>query len=55
MKRYDFNELTEQELVELINSEIEFDESGNDGNGLNESDIMSITPKFNLYNYIYGG
>lgn len=55
MNRLDFYELTEQELETLIESEIEFDESGNDGNGLNLSDIMAKGSKREIYNYIYGG
>ena len=54
MKRSDFYELTEDELIELINTEIEFDDGGNDGNGFNESDILAKN-KADMYNYIYGG
>lgn len=55
MNRLDFYELTEQEIETLIESEIEFDESGNDGNGLNISDIMAKGSRREIYNYIYGG
>ncbi len=54
MKRYDFNQLTEKELIELINSEIEFDTAGNDGNGFNKEDILTMK-RSEMYNHIYGG
>lgn len=55
MNRSDFYELTEQEIETLIESEIEFNESGNDGNGLSLSDIMAKSSKREIYNYVYGG